>query len=130
MKNTPKADLVINALLMPIWRRKPKVRVLCRSGPSVHYTFSDWSTSLKDNNVLASMSRRGNCWDNAVTESFFSLMKGERIRGENYATRHEPRADIFDSIELFYNPMRRHGNNDGISSVQYENQYYEKPLVV
>tara|TARA_B100000780_G_scaffold279009_1_gene254946 strand:- start:2525 stop:2920 length:396 start_codon:yes stop_codon:yes gene_type:complete len=130
MKNTPKADLVIDALLMAVWRRKPKDRVLIHSDRGVQYTCSDWRTFLKDNNLQASMSRRGNCWDNAVAQSFFSLMKGERIRGRIYPTRHEAWADIFDYIELFYNPRRRHGNNDGISPVQYEKQYYEKPLVV
>jgi putative transposase len=130
MKNTPKADLVIDALLMAVWRRKPKGRVLIHSDQGVQYTCSDWRTFLKDNNLQASMSRQGNCWDNAVAESFFSLMKGERIRGRIYPTRHEARADIFDYIELFYNPRRRHGNNDGISPVQYEKQYYEKLLVV
>jgi len=76
------------------------------------------------------MSRRGNCWDNAVTESFFSLMKGERIRSIINPTRHEACADIFDYIELFYNPKRRHGNNDGVLPVQYEKQCYEKLLVI
>jgi putative transposase len=101
MKNTPKADLVIDALLMAVWRRKPKGRVLIHSDQGVQYTCSDWRSFLKDNNLQASMSRRGNCWDNAVAESFFSLMKRERIRGRIYPTRHEARADIFDYIELF-----------------------------
>jgi len=130
MKNTPKADLVLDALLMAVWRRKPKGRVLIHSDQGVQYLRSDWRTFPKDNHLQASMSRRGNCWDNAVAESFFSLMKGERIRDRIYPKKHEARADIFDYIELFYNPRRRHGNNEGISPVQYKKQYYEKLLVV
>lgn len=130
MKNNPKADLVIDAVLMAVWRRKPENRVMIHSDQGIQYTCSDWRTFLRDNNLEASMSRRGNCWDNAVAESFFSLLKGERIRDKIYSTRHEARGDIFDYIEMFYNPKRRHGNNNGVSPVQYEKQYYEKLLVV
>lgn len=130
MKSQPKADLVIDALLMAVWRRKPTNKVLVHSDQGIQYTCSDWRSFLKANHLEASMSRRGNCWDNAVAESFFSLLKGERIRGRIYPTRYEARAEIFDYIELFYNPKRRHSNNNGISPVKYEKQYYEKLLVV
>jgi putative transposase len=130
MKSSPKADLVIDALLMAIWRRKPTNKVIVHSDQGIQYTCSDWRSFLKVNHLEASMSRRGNCWDNAVAESFFSLLKGERIRGRIYPTRHEARAEIFDYIEMFYNPKRRHGNNNGISPVKYEKQYYEKLLAV
>jgi putative transposase len=76
------------------------------------------------------MSRRGNCHDNAVAESFFSNLKAERIKRKIYKTRNDARADIFNYIELFYNPKRRHGNNDGLSPVQYEKQYLEKLAAV
>ena len=130
MKNSPKADLVIDALLMAVWRRKPTNKVLVHSDQGIQYTCSDWRSFLKANQLEASMSRRGNCWDNAVAESFFSLLKGERIRGRVYPTRQAARSDIFDYIEMFYNPKRRHGNNNGISPVNYEKQYYEKLLIV
>ena len=78
------------------------------------------------NNLELSMSRRGNCHDNAVAESFFSLLKTERIKRKIYKTRSEARAEIFNYIELFYNPSRRHGNNDGVSPIQFEQQYYQK----
>ena len=68
------------------------------------------------------MSRRGNCYDNAVVESFFQLLKRERVRRRNYPTREAARADVFDYIEMFYNPKRRHGSNAGLSPVQYEQQ--------
>jgi putative transposase len=68
---------------------------------------------------------RGNCHDNAVAESFFQLLKRERIRRKTYATREEARSDIFDYIELFYNPTRHHGNNNRLSPANYEKQYFE-----
>ena len=85
-----------------------------------------WRRFLRDHNLEASMSRRGNCHDNAVAESFFSLLKTERIKRRIYKTRDEARADIFDYIEGFYNRQRRHGSNDGLSPEQYENNYFEK----
>jgi putative transposase len=126
MKSSPKADLVIDALLMAIWRRKPEGKVLIHSDQGVQYTCSDWRSFVKDNNMELSMSRRGNCHDNAVAESFFSLLKTERIKRKVYKTRNEARSEIFNYIEFFYNPTRRHGNNDGVSHVEYEKQYFEK----
>ena len=75
MKSSPKADFVLDALLMAVWRRKPTQKVLVHSDQRVQYTSSDWRTFLEDHNLQASMSRRGNCRDNAVAESFFSLLK-------------------------------------------------------
>lgn len=130
MKNNPRAELVIDALMMAIWRRQPAENVLIHSDQGVQYTSSDWRTFLKDHKLEASMSRRGNCHDNAVAESFFSNLKAERIKRKIYQTRNDVRADIFNYIELFYNPKRRHGNNDGLSPVQYEKQYLEKLAAV
>lgn len=73
-----------------------------------------------------SMSRRGNCHDNAVAESFFSLLKSERVERKIYKDRETARQDIFDYIEMFYNPVRRHGNNGGLSPVDFEKQYFTK----
>ena len=72
------------------------------------------------------MSRRGNCHDNAVAESFFQLLKRERIKKKIYGTREEDRSDIFDYIEIFYNSKRRHGSRDQMSPTEYENQYYQR----
>jgi len=130
MKNNPRADLVIDALLMALWRRKPKDTVLVHSDQGIQYTCSDWRKFLQDNNLEASMSRKGNCHDNAVAESFFSLLKGERIKRRIFKTRDEARAEIFNYIEFFYNPTRRHGHNDGLSPVEYEKQYFKKLLSV
>lgn len=126
MKSNPRADLVIDALLMAIWRRKPEDKVLIHSDQGVQYTCSDWQKFVSDNNLEISMSRRGNCHDNAVAESFFSLLKTERIKRKIYKTRREARSEIFNYIEFFYNPTRRHGYNNGISPMEFEKQYFEK----
>ena len=130
MKSRAKADMVIEALLMAIWRRKPEDKVLVHSDQGVQYTSSDWRSFLTDNNLEISMSRRGNCHDNAVAESFFSLLKTERIKRTIYKTRADARAEVFNYIELYYNPKRRHGNNGGISPIEYEKQYNQKLLTV
>ncbi len=126
MKSNPRSDLVLDALLMAVWRRKPKRRVLVHSDQGIQYTCRDWRGFLKEHNLEASMSRKGNCHDNAVAESFFSLLKTERIKRKIYPTRNEARADIFNYIEFFYNPKRRHGSNDGLSPIEYEKLYFEK----
>ena len=72
--------------------------------------------------MVCSMSRRGNCHDNAVAESFFQLLKRERVKRKIYPTRSQARADVFDYIKMFYSPVRRHGNNKGLCPVKYEKQ--------
>jgi len=116
-------ELVISALLMAIWRRQPTGKVLLHSDQGSQFTSDDWQRFLEENNFTVSMSRRGNCYDNAVVESFFQLLKRERIKRRVYATREDARADIFDYIEMFYNPIRRHGHNNGLSPVQFEKQF-------
>jgi len=72
------------------------------------------------------MSRRGNCHDNAVAESFFQLLKRKRIKKKIYATRDEARSDVLDYIELFYNSKRKHGSNELLSPVEFEARYRER----
>jgi putative transposase len=72
------------------------------------------------------MSRRGNCYDNAVAESFFQLLKRERIKRKTYKDREEARQDIFNYIEMFYNPVRRHGYNDNLSPIEFEKRHQLK----
>jgi len=79
---------------------------------------------LKANNLKCSMSRRGNCHDNAVAESFFQLLKRERIKRKIYSTRELAKQDVFDYIEMFYNSVRKHGSNAMLSSVEYERRYF------
>ena len=102
-------DLVLDALLMALWRRQPKRPVMVHSDQGTQFTGHDWQDFLREHHLVASMSRRGNCHDNAVAESFFQLLKRERIRRQVYATREDARADVFNYIEMFYNPKRRHG---------------------
>ncbi|SNY51222.1 Transposase and inactivated derivatives [Pseudomonas sp. LAMO17WK12:I10] len=78
---------------------------------------------MKANNLVASMSRRGNCHDNAVAESFFQLLKRERIKRRIYTTRQDARSDVFDYIEMFYNAKRRHSFNNQLSPVEFEKRY-------
>ena len=80
---------------------------------------------MADNDITCSMSRSGNCWDNAAMESFFSSLKIERIRGQVYRTRDQARADVFDYIERFYNPTRRHSTLGYLSPKQYEERAME-----
>jgi putative transposase len=115
-------DLVLQALLMAVWRRKPKEKVLIHSDQGSQFTSIDWATFLRAHNLEHSMSRRGNCHDNAVAESFFNLLKRERIRRQIYKTRAEARQDVFDYIEMFYNPKRKHVRNGMLSPVDFERQ--------
>ncbi len=116
------ADVVLQALLMAVWRRKPKNKVLIHSDQGSQFTSSDWASFLRAHNLEHSMSRRGNCHDNAVAESFFNLLKRERIRRRVYKTRAEARQDVFDYIEMFYNPKRKHARNGMLSPVDFEQQ--------
>ncbi|MEB0320610.1 IS3 family transposase, partial [Citrobacter freundii] len=81
---------------------------------------------LKSHGLEGSMSRRGNCHDNAVAECFFQLLKRERIKKKIYGTREEARSDIFDYIEMFYNSKRRLGSSDQMPPTEYEKQYYQR----
>lgn len=126
MKSSPKADLVVDALLMAVWRRRPTEKVLIHSDQGVQYTSDDWRSFLKEHNLQASMSRKGNCHDNAVAESFFSLLKKDRVKRRIFNTRDEARAEVFDYIECFYNPKRNHGTNGGLSPVEFERRYFEE----
>jgi putative transposase len=120
MKPTLARELVLDALIMAVWRRRPKNRVMVHSDQGSQYGSDDWIRFLKANNLEPSMSRRGNCWDNAVAESFFSSLKKERIKKRIYKTRDMARADVFDYIESFYNRNRRHSHLGGVSPEAFE----------
>lgn len=120
MGKTLERDLVLNALLMAVWRRRPVKEVLIHSDQGSQFGSDDWIRFCKSNNLKRSMSRRGNCWDNAVVESFFGSLKKERVRKRKYNDREEARSDIFDYIEFFYNRKRRHEHLNGISPVDFE----------
>lgn len=126
MQSRMTKDIVLNALMMAVWRRNPQKQVLVHSDQGSQYTSHEWQSFLKSHGLEGSMSRRGNCHDNAVAESFFQLLKCERIKKKNYGTREEARSDIFDYIEMFYNSKRRHDSSDQMSPTEYENQYYQR----
>lgn len=113
-------DLALQALLAAVWRRKPKAKVMIHSDQGSQFTSREWQLFLAQHNLEASMSRRGNCHDNAVAESFFQLLKRERIRRRTYLTREAARQDMFEYIEMFYNPRRKHTNNGMLSPVVFE----------
>lgn len=112
--------LALNALLMSVRRRRPKGRVLVHSDQGSQYGSDDWIRFCRSHRLRPSMSRRGNCWDNAVAEAFFGSLKRERIRRRVYATRDAARADVFDYIEMFYNSRRRHSYLGGVSPEAFE----------
>lgn len=120
MKTTLARELVLDALLMAVWRRKPKQAVIVHSDQGSQYGSDDWMRFCRDHKLQPSMSRRGNCYDNAAMESFFSSLKKERIRRRIYHTREEARSDIFDYIEVFYNRSRRHSALGQISPYEFE----------
>lgn len=116
-------ELAIRALLMAVWRRRPEQEVLVHSDQGSQFSGYNWQDFLRDHRLKASMSRRGNCHDNAVAESFFQLLRFDRVRRKTYAVRKEARQDVFDYIEMFYNPRRRYSFNNGLSPVECEKQY-------
>ncbi|MBA3563420.1 MAG: IS3 family transposase [Gammaproteobacteria bacterium] len=120
MKPTLAKELVLDALLMAVWRRKPSNKVVVHSDQGSQYGSDDWLRFCNEHNLETSMSRRGNCWDNAVAESFFSSLKKERIKKRIYKTRDLARADVFDYIEVFYNRNRRHSHLGGVSPEAFE----------
>lgn len=120
MKPTLARELVLDAILMAVWRRKPKQKVLIHSDQGTQYGSDDWLRFCREHELEPSMSRRGNCWDNAVVESFFGSLKKERIKKRIYKTRELARADVFDYIEVFYNRQRRHSHLGGVSPEAYE----------
>ena len=120
MKPTLARELVLDALLMAVVRRRPKTPVIVHSDQGTQYGSDDWMRFCHSNGLTPSMSRRGNCWDNAVAESFFSTLKKERIKRRVYKTRDLARADVFDYIEAFYNRTRRHSHIGGVSPEAFE----------
>ncbi len=112
-------ELVTNALRMGYFRRRPQAGLLHHSDRGSQYASHDYQAQLTRYGMRASMSRKGNCWDNAPMESFFNSMKNERTHGQRYATREEARQDTFEYIEAFYNRRRRHSALGYVSPAQH-----------
>lgn len=117
------AQLVIDALMMAVWRRGKPTELLHHSDQGSQYRSEDFQRLLADQGVICSMSKRGDCWDNAVIESFFSSLKLERTNRKRYRTREDAKSDVFDYIERFYNPRRRHSTLGQLSPDQFENNW-------
>ncbi len=114
------AQLVTDALILAIWRRGKPDALLHHSDQGSQYTSEQFQRLMTDNGVTCSMSRSGNVWDNAAMESFFSSLKTERIGKRIYRTRDQARADVFDYVEGFYNPTRRHSTLGYLSPMDFE----------
>jgi putative transposase len=115
-------ELTLQALDMALLRRRPLHGLLHHSDRGSQYASGDYQTVLADHGIVCSMSRRGNCWDNAVAESFFATIKVELVHDAAWATRAVARAELFDYIEVFYNGQRRHSSLGYLSPRAFERQ--------
>ena len=120
MDKTMKASLVNDALRMAIWNRKPKRGLLWHTDRGSQYASDSHRELLQEHGIIQSMSRKGNCWDNAVAISFFHTLKTELTHHIRFKTREEATQSIFEYIEIFYNKKRIHSFNDYLSPEEYE----------
>lgn len=120
--------LVIDALRMAVWRRKPARGLIHHSDRGSQYCSGDFQKVLNTFGIICSMSRKGNCWDNAVAESFFGSLKTERVFFAKYKTRDDAKKDITDYIEMFYNSRRRHSYLGNVSPREFEDTYHQRKV--
>jgi len=120
MQDHMKTSLVNDALLMALWERKPGRGLIWHTDRGSQYAADSHRRILNDHGILQSMSRKGNCWDNSVAESFFHTLKTELTHHINYQTKEEAKKAIFEYIEVFYNRKRMHSANDYFSPEEYE----------
>ncbi len=120
MADNMRTSLVNDALSMALNQRKPANDLLWHSDRGSQYASESHRALLTANGITQSMSRKGNCWDNAVAESFFHSLKTELVHHCDFATRAEAKQEIFEYIEVFYNRKRRHSANDYKSPADYE----------
>ena len=122
MKDTLEARLATDALTMALWRRNPSRELLCHSDRGVQYASGDYQEILRANGIRCSMSRKGDCWDNAVAESFFASVEWELIQDSDWHTREEAKRDLFEYLEVWYNRTRRHSALGYCTPAEYEAQ--------
>lgn len=120
MQESMTSQLVADALMMAVWRRGKPMALLHHSDQGSQYTSEHFQSLLKDQGITCSMSRAGEVWDNSAMESFFSSLKTERTSRNVYRSRTDARSDVFDYIERFYNPTRRHSTLGYVSPIQFE----------
>lgn len=126
MDATMTTDLILEAFEMAVTKRQVKPGLILHSDRGVQYRSNEYQRCLLDEDIKSSMSRKGNCWDNAVIESFFARLKVESIHTESFDGLDEAYSCVFEYIELFYNSVRRHSTNGYKSPKEYERIYYEK----
>lgn len=120
MQSSMTSQLVADALMMAVWRRGKPVQLLHHSDQGSQYTSEHFQELLKEQGITCSMSRAGEVWDNSAMESFFSSLKTERTARRVYRSREQARSDVFDYIERFYNPTRRHSTLGYVSPIEFE----------
>lgn len=125
MDKRMKKDLALNALAMAYWQRKPDEGLLHHSDRGSQYACHEYRKRLESYGMQASMSRKGNCWDNAPTERFFRSLKSERLTACRFFTRNEAKNEILDYI-TFYNSIRLHSTLGYLSPMEYEKEQYLK----
>ena len=126
MDSRPAQALTIGALTMALWRRGRVKGLLLHSDQGAQYRAADYHALMQANGIECSMSRKGNCWDNAAMESFFHTLKTERTHHYHYRARDEARQSVFEYIEMFYNTRRRHSYLNYRSPLDYE-KYHNVP---
>lgn len=119
-----KKELVIDAFTMAFWRRRPEKGLIFHSDRGSQYCSHEFQKLLKKYGAISSMSRKGNCWDNAPAESFFASLKKDRVYFKRYKTREEARRDIVDYLEMFYNNRRLHSYLGYVSPRQFEETWF------
>jgi putative transposase len=124
MDKTMERHLGIRALMMAVGQRQPKQEVLVPSDHGSQYASHNYLDFMRDNNLKPSMSRRGNCHDNAVAESFFAAFKTRVIKPKVYSQRDDAKTEIFNFIEMVYDPLKRHSHTGGVSSTKYKVPYF------
>ncbi len=118
--------LAVDALTMALAHRQPPGGLVHHSDRGSQYASADYQAILAAHGIVCSMSRRGNCWDNAVAESFFSTLKIELAHGADWATHAAARADVSEYLEIFYNTQRRHSALGYVSPVAFEREHEDK----
>ncbi len=122
MKTTLEASLATDALTMALWRRRPNSELLHHSDRGVQYAAGEYQALLAEQGITCSMSRKGNCWDNAVAESFFATLEWELINESDWHTHQEAKGALFEYLEVWYNQKRRHSTLGYKSPAEYEAQ--------
>ncbi len=128
MANNMKTQLVNDALLMAIWKRKPSKGLLWHTDQGSQYGAKSHRNILKEHNINQSMSRKGNCWDNAVAESFFKTLKTELVADYNFENQEVAKSAVFEYIEIFYNKIRLHSANNYTSPQNFEEKLITKSI--